>query len=45
MKAKSIVPKQQVLDNKIAWAYKDEIVATWMTYQLVPPNNHRRKIA
>ena len=45
MKSQSIVPKHQILDNKISQAYKEEIFLTDMTYQLVPPNNHRRNIA
>ena len=45
MKAQGIVLKHQVLDNEIYQAYKDKIAATGMTYQLVPPNNHRRNIA
>ena len=36
MKAQGIVPKHQILDNEISQAYKDEIVATGMTYQLFP---------
>ena len=44
-KAQGIVPKHQILDKEISQAYKDEIAATWMTYQLVPPDNHRRNIA
>jgi len=45
MKACGIVPKHQVMDNKCSAAYKQEINETGMTYQLVPPNNHRRNIA
>ena len=45
MKLQSIVPKHQVLDNKISAAYKAETQATHMTYQLVPPDDHRRKIS
>ena len=40
MKLQGIVPKHQVLDNEISAAYKSEIQATHMTFQLVPPNDH-----
>ena len=45
MKLQGIVPLHQILDNEISQAYKDEIRETGMTYQLVPPENHRRNIA
>ena len=45
MRLQSIVPTHQVLDNDISVAYKTEINATNMTYQLVPPNDHRRNIS
>ena len=45
MRLQGIVPTHQILDNKISAAYKSEIAATNMTYQLVPPNDHRRNIA
>ena len=45
MKLQGISPKHQVLDNKISTAYKAETQATHMTYQLVPPNDHCRKIS
>jgi hypothetical protein len=35
MKVQGIAPKHQVLDNEISEAYKNEIRATDMTYQLV----------
>ena len=41
----SIVPKHQVLDNKIYKAYKEEILATGITFQLALPDNHCRNIA
>ena len=41
----NIVPVRQILDNEISEAYKQEIRNTGMTYQLVPPDNHRRNIA
>ena len=34
-------PKHQILDNKASEKYKKAIRASRMTYQLVPPNNHR----
>ena len=40
-----ITPIQQVLDNETSMAYRQEIMATGMTYQLVPPDDHRRNIA
>ena len=43
MKLQGIVPKHQVLDNEISAPYKAEIQATQMTYQLVPPDDHRQK--
>ena len=45
MKKQGIVPKHQVLDNEISAAYVAEIGITKMTYQLVPPNDHRRNIS
>ena len=40
-----IIPKRQVPDNKTSMAYRQEIMETGMTYQLVPPDEHRRNIA
>ena len=45
MRLQNIFPTHQVLDNNISAAYKTEINTTNMTYQLVPPNDHRRNIA
>ena len=45
MKIQGIVPTHQVLDNEISKAYKTKIQVTGMTYQLVPPDDHRRNIA
>ena len=45
MKLQSIIPKHQVLDNKISYAYRIEIRDTNMTFQLVPPDDHRRNLA
>ena len=43
--AVGIIPKRQVLDNETSMAYRQEIMETGMTYQLVPPDDHRRNIA
>ena len=40
-----IIPKRQVLDNKKSMAYRQEIMATGMIYQIFPPDDHRRNIA
>eukprot|EP00804_Cyclotella_cryptica_P015313 CCRYP_005420-RA/>CCRYP_005420-RA protein AED:0.40 eAED:0.40 QI:0/0/0/1/1/1/2/0/218 len=45
MKACGIQPTRQVLDNEISAAYKLRHHASGMTYQLVPPGDHRRNIA
>ena len=45
MKACNITPRHQVLDNEISAAYRDAITTSGMTYQLVPPYDHRRNIA
>jgi hypothetical protein len=45
MKACGITPRHQVLDNEISTAYKAAITTSGMTYQLVPPDDHRRNIA
>ena len=43
--AVGITPKRKVLDNKTSMEYRQEIMATGMTYQLVPPDDHRRNIS
>ena len=45
MKACGIEPKRQVLDNEASSAYKQAIRESNMTYQLVPPGDHRRNVA
>ena len=45
MEIQNIVPVCQILDNEISEAYKEEIQNTGLTYQLVPPDDHRRNIA
>eukprot|EP00804_Cyclotella_cryptica_P000934 CCRYP_001151-RA/>CCRYP_001151-RA protein AED:0.41 eAED:0.50 QI:0/0/0/1/0/0/2/0/199 len=43
VKACNITPQHQVLDNEISAAYREAITTSAMTYQLVPPDDHRRK--
>ena len=45
MKLQHIVLLSQILDNEISEAYKEEIQHTGMTYQLVPPDDHRFNLA
>ena len=45
LRACKIFPKHQVLDNEISEEYKEAIRNNEMTYQLVPPHDHRRNIA
>ena len=45
MQSVGIKPKRKVLDNETSMAYRQEITATEMTYQLVPLDDHRQKIA
>ena len=45
MKACGVVPQHQVLDNEASKAYKQEIAETKMSYQQVPPDDHRRNLA
>ena len=45
MKYQCIVPKHQVLNNEISALYQNRIKATNMTFQLVPPDDHRHNIA
>ena len=40
-----IITKRQVLDNETSMAYRQEIMETGVTYQLVPPDDHRQNIA
>ena len=40
-----ITPAHQVLDNEISQTYKEDIRELGMSYQLVPPDDHRRNIA
>jgi hypothetical protein len=45
MQKVSIVLKHQVLDNQASAAYKKAIGNSDMTYELVPPDNHRCNMA
>ena len=45
MRMEGIVPVHQILDNEASAAYKEEIRDTDMTFQLVPPDDHRRNPA
>ena len=42
---RDIVPKHQVLKNEISKAYKEDILATGITFHLALPDDHRRNIA
>ncbi len=43
--ARGIRPKHHVLDNECSEDFKQTIKKNHMTYQLVPPHDHRRNIA
>ena len=45
MKLQGVVPTHQVLDSEISTAYQPEIKKISMTYQIFPPNDHRRNLA
>eukprot|EP00804_Cyclotella_cryptica_P008141 CCRYP_004620-RA/>CCRYP_004620-RA protein AED:0.40 eAED:0.40 QI:0/-1/0/1/-1/1/1/0/243 len=45
MRACGLSPKRQVLNNEASAAYKQAILDSGMTYQLVPPDDHRRNVA
>ncbi len=45
MKRCGIVPMHQILNNQASAAYKIAIETSKMTYQLVPPDNHRQNMA
>jgi hypothetical protein len=40
-----IIPKHQILDNQASAAYKKAIGNSYMTYELVPPDDHLRNMA
>ncbi len=45
MAACGIKPTKQVLDNEASASYKHAIINSDMSYQLVPPDNHRHNLA
>ena len=45
MKLQGIVSLHQILYNEMSGGYKEEILATKLSYQLVPPDDHRRNIS
>jgi hypothetical protein len=45
MAACGIKPTKQVLDNETSASYKHAIINSDMSYQLVPPDDHRRNLA
>ena len=45
MRACGLTPRRQVLDNEASAAYKQSMLDSGLTYQLVPPNDHRRNVA
>ncbi len=45
LKTAGIQPKHHILDNESSTDFKAAIAKNCMTYQLVPPNDHRRNIA
>ena len=45
MKACKIVPKHQIMDNEALVAYIASIQQSDMTYEKVPPDDHRRNVA
>jgi hypothetical protein len=45
MQRQGLIPKHQILDNQASAEYKAAIEASSMTYELVPPEEHRRNMA
>ena len=45
MHACGLAPKCQVLDNEASEAYKQSILDAGLTYQLIPPDDHRCNVA
>ena len=45
LKEAGIEPKMHILDNEISTEFKKAIKLNKMTYQLVPPHDHRRNVA
>jgi hypothetical protein len=40
-----VTPKMHILDNECSEEFKEQIWKNSMTFQLVPPHDHRRNIA
>eukprot|EP00804_Cyclotella_cryptica_P002887 CCRYP_009399-RA/>CCRYP_009399-RA protein AED:0.22 eAED:0.24 QI:0/0/0/1/1/1/2/0/735 len=45
MRSYGLSPRHQVLDNEASTAYKQAILDSGMSYQLVPPDDHRCNVA
>jgi hypothetical protein len=45
MQRRGLIPKHQILDNQASAENKAAIEASGMTYELVPPKEHQRKMA
>ena len=45
MRRRGLIPKHQIIGNQASAEYKAAIEATAMTYELVPPEEHRRNMA
>ena len=45
LNSRGIYPKLQLLDNEISAEYENVITSNHITFQLVPPHNHRRNLA
>ncbi len=44
MRCRGLIPKHQILDNQAAAEYKAAIEASGITYEKVPPKEHRRNM-
>ena len=45
MQCRGLIPKHRILDNQVSAEYKAAIEASGMTYELVPPKEHRSNMA
>jgi hypothetical protein len=45
MQCRGLIPKHKTLNNQASAKYKATIEASGMTYELVPPEEHRRNMA
>lgn len=45
MIAQGVEPEHQILDNEASKEYKTAITKSGMTFQRVPPDDHRRNVA